>query len=127
MRETFSITNETKGTLPTVPFVLYKNKILGVKYDLSLVFVEEKKIQKLNKQYRNIDKPTDILSFSLSKNSGEIFICQKVSKVQAKEFERSYKNFIPFLLIHGMVHLLGYDHGNKMEKEEEKWRKYFGI
>ena len=127
MLDTFSITNETKGRLPRLPFVLYKNKILGQKYDLSLVFVTDMKIQKLNKHYRNINKPTDILSFPLTKNSGEIFICQKVSKIQAKEFGRSYINFIPFLLIHGMVHLQGFDHGNKMETLEEKWRKYFGI
>ena len=127
MLDTFSITNETKGRLPRLPFVLYKNKILGQKYDLSLVFVTDMKIQKLNKHYRNINKPTDILSFPLTKNSGEIFICQKVSKIQAKEFERDYENFIPFLLIHGMVHLQGFDHGNKMEKEEIKYRKYFKI
>ncbi len=127
MQNTFSITNETKGKLPGLPIVLYKNKILGKKYDLSLVFVGEKKIRELNKKYRKINKPTDILSFSLSKNSGEIFMCREIAKIQAKEFERSYNNFFPFLLIHGMVHLSGYDHGNKMEKEEIKYRKYFKI
>jgi probable rRNA maturation factor len=127
MLENFSITNETKGKIQRLPIVLYKNKILGKKYDLSLVFVGEKKIKELNKKYRKINKPTDILSFPISKVSGEIFVCQKIAKIKAKEFGRKYNNFISFLLIHGMVHLLGFEHGKKMEKLEEKWRKFFKI
>lgn len=127
MKENFSITNETKGSLPRLPFENIKEKILGKKYELSLIFVTEKKITALNKTYRNINKPTDILSFPISKNLGEIFICQKYSIKKAKEFEREYNNFIAFLFIHGCVHLQGYDHGNKMEKEEIKYRKYFKI
>jgi len=127
MEEKFSLTNTTKGRLPRLPFVLYKNKILGKVYSLSIVFVGEKEIHVLNKKYRNVDSPTDILSFPLTKKSGEIFICQKIAQKKAKEFERTYSNFIPFLLIHGMVHLLGYDHGNTMEKIEEKYRKYFKV
>jgi probable rRNA maturation factor len=127
MQENFSLTNKTKGSLPRLPFVVFKNKVLGKKYDLSIVFVGEKTIQKLNKEYRKIHKPTDILSFSLSKNSGEIFICEKIAKKKAKEFEMTYTAFLPFLFIHGLVHLKGYDHGKKMELEESKYRKYFTI
>ncbi len=127
MQEKFSIMNKTKGKLPSLPFVLYKNKILGKNYELSLVFIGEKEMQRLNKKYRKINKPTDILSFPISKNSGEMFICQKASKIEAKKFERNYTNFLSFLFIHGAVHLLGYDHGNKMEKIEVRYRKYFGI
>ncbi len=127
MQEKFSITNKTKGKLPSLPFVDYKNKILGKNYELSLVFIGGKEIQNINKKYRNINKPTDILSFPISKNSGEMFICEKDSKKEAKKFEREYKNFLSFLFIHGAVHLLGYDHGNKMEKEEIKYRKHFKV
>ena len=127
MEEKVSVINNTKGKIPRLPFVIYKNKILGKNYNLSIVFVGEKKIHSLNKIYRKVDSPTDILSFSLDKSSGELFICQKLARKKAKEFERDYNNFIPFLLIHSMVHLLGYDHGNKMEKEEMKYRKYFNI
>ena len=123
----FSKINKTKGRLPSLPFVNFKNKILGKNYDLSLVFIGEKEMHKLNKKYRKVDSSTDILSFPIDKNSGEIFICQKMAKIKAKEFERKYDNFIQFLLIHGMVHLLGYDHGEKMEKLEEKYRKYFKV
>lgn len=122
-----TIKNTTKGKLPSLPFVQIKNKILGKKYELDLVFVNENKIHALNKTYRKVDKPTDILSFPIDKSHGEIFICEKIAKKKSKDFEREYNNFIAFLFIHGNVHLLGYDHGNKMEIVETKFRKLFKI
>ena len=127
MEQKFSIINETKGKLPSLPFEQIKNKILGKNYELDLIFVGEKKIHSLNKTYRKVDSPTDILSFPISKDCGEIFICQKIAEKKAKVFERELKNFISFLFVHGNVHLLGYDHGNKMESVEEKFRKVFKI
>ena len=108
-------------------FELIKKAILGSKYELSLVFITAPKIQKLNKIYRNINKPTDILSFPLSQTSGEIFICKTEARKMMSEFNRPYENFLTFLFIHGLVHLKGYDHSDKMEKVEEKFRKKFGI
>lgn len=125
--EKFSIINETKGKLPSLPFEQIKNKVLGYEYELDLVFVSEKKIHALNKTYRKVDSPTDILSFSIDKDHGEIFICEKMAKKMAGDFEREYNNFIAFLFIHSSVHLLGYDHGNKMETIEIKFRKFFKI
>ncbi len=125
--KTFLIVNETKGKLPSLPFVKIKNKILGKKYELNLIFVSDKKIHTLNKTYRKVDSPTDILSFPLDKNSGEIFICKKIANKKAKDFEREHNNFLSFLFIHGCVHLLGYDHGDKMETIETKFRKNFKI
>ena len=127
MEEKFSIINETKGKLPSLPFDKIKNKILGKNYELDLIFVSNKKIHALNKTYRKVDKPTDILSFPIDKKHGEIFICEKIAKYKAKDFERKFENFIAFLFIHGNVHLLGYDHGNKMESIEKKFRKIFKI
>ena len=134
---TLTIFNESKGTPQAcgVPFVEIKNKILGKNYDLELIFTNEKKIHTLNKMYRKINSPTDILSFPIDKKRGEIFICEKMAKIKAKEFGREYgstsfttgNNFIAFLFIHGCVHLLGYDHGDKMEKIEIKFRKLFKI
>ncbi len=127
MLETVSILNTTKGKLPSLPFATFKNKILGNTYELSIVFVGEKFIQKLNKTYRKINKPTDILSFSLSKSAGEIFFCKKVADKKSKEFERKKNNFYQFLFVHGMVHLRGLDHGRNMEALEKKYRKIFKI
>jgi probable rRNA maturation factor len=123
----FSINTTGKDKLSGLSFLAMKEKVLGEDYDLALSFVNEKKIHELNKIYRNVDKPTDILSFPIDKNVGEIFICKKIANIKAKEFERTPENFLLFLFIHGLVHLKGFDHGNKMEKEESIHRKYFQI
>jgi len=104
-----------------------KDAVLGKDYDLSVVFVGKTKIQSLNKTYRKMDSPTDILSFPLSEKSGEIYICLDVADKKSLEFERSPRNFLDFLFIHGLVHLLGHDHSDAMEKIEEKFRKKFNI
>ena len=108
-------------------FELIKKTILGSKYELSLVFIAPKKIQSLNKIYRKINKPTDILSFPLSKTTGEIFICKSEAKKEMVKFGRTFENFLTYLFIHGLVHLKGHDHGPKMEKVEAKFRRKFGI
>jgi probable rRNA maturation factor len=111
----------------TKEFQKMKDEILGKDYDLSWAFITPKKMQKLNLIYRNINKPTDILSFPLSKTEGEIYICLSEARKEAKKFDREYENFLGFLFIHGLVHLKGYDHGSTMERIEAKYRKTFGI
>ncbi len=108
-------------------FLRIKNKVLGKKYCLSVTFVGEKKARILNKQWRKKDYATDILSFPLDKDSGEIIFCEKPLIRKAKEFKRSPKNYLVFLFIHGLFHLKGMAHGSTMESEEEKIRKFFGI
>ncbi len=125
--ENFSILNKTKSALPQVPFVLIKNAILGKKYCLSLVFIGERRSKKLNFSYRQKNKSTNILSFTLDKKNGEIFITPAVAKRQLKKFERKYDNCMAFLFIHGLLHLKGMEHGDTMEKSEIKFRKMFSI
>lgn len=125
--DTISIINQTKGKLPRLPFANIKDKILGKKYELSIVFMEDKEIKKINKKYRGKNKPTNVLSFSLTENSGEILLAPDVIKKEAPKFDMDVKNFTGFLIIHGMLHLLGFDHGSTMENKEEKWKKYFHI
>ena len=104
-----------------------KDKVLGKKYSLSLVFVGKMTSKKLNFKYRQINKPTDILSFSISAKEGEIFINPDKAKIKAKQFGRKYDNYLAFLFIHGLYHLKGLDHGDKMEKAEAKTRRVFNI
>lgn len=125
MKDDFSITNLTKGKLPSLPFAMMKTKILGSKYNLSLVFVDEKKSQELNKTYREKDNPTNVLSFPYSKKDGEIFVCIKVAKKQAVDYDKTWQQFVGFLVIHGMLHLKGMQHGSTMEVQEEKFSKIF--
>ena len=127
MLETFSITNKTKSTLPSVPFGKIKDAALGKSYSLSLVFIGERRSKKLNGGYRNKNKSTNVLSFTLDKKNGEIFITPAVVKRQTKKFDRSFQNLVAFLFIHGLMHLKGMDHGSTMERAEEMLRKKFRI
>jgi len=95
------------------------------KYEISVFFVAKKEIQQLNRNFRKKDKATDVLSFSqlegrsliLPKTEpvylGDIFICVKVAQKQAKELGHAYQREIAVLLIHGVLHLLGYNHEKK--------------
>ena len=123
----FTITNKTKSTLPSVPFVNIKNTVLGKDYSLSLVFIGKKKSLELNFSYRGKNNPTNILSFSLNKNTGEIFITPALAKKEAKAFGRQTDNFIAFLFIHGLLHLKGMEHGSRMERVEAKLCKQFRV
>lgn len=127
MNECFSITNTTKSTLPRVSFDKIKVAALGKKYSLSLVFIGETRSKFLNNTYRGKNKPTNVLSFSVEKNIGEIFITPAVVKKQLKQFGRKYDNLVAFLFIHGLMHLKGMEHGDRMEKAEVILRKKFGI
>ena len=103
-----------------------KNDILGKKYSLSIALVSAKKSREINKKYRKKDKPTNVLSFAFNKNEGELLLCPSVIKKEMKKFGRSYKELEGFLVIHGMLHLKGFQHSSKMEREEEKYdQKYF--
>ncbi len=124
---TFNLTNATKSKLPNLDFKGMKDAVLGKKYELSFIIVGKAEIKKLNKKYREIDKPTDILSFPLSDNFGEIYINPEMARVEAEKFDRDYENFIGFLFIHGLTHLKGFDHGSTMESIEARFRKKFGI
>jgi len=109
-----------------LPFAIIKNDILGKDYSLSLAFVGEKKSHELNNLYRKINKSTNILSFPLSRTLGEIIICPSVVKREAKNFNKTFPEFLGFLVIHGMLHLKGMEHSSRMEREEKKYdQKYF--
>lgn len=122
---TFEIKNKTKGKLPSLPFVDMKNKICGEDFELSVVCVSPKESQKLNKKFRDKDYPTNILSFPLSETSGEIVLQLEQIKKDAPLFEMDYPTFLKFIVIHGLLHLKGFEHGSTMEKEEKKYLKIF--
>lgn len=94
----------------------------------SLVLTDDEEIHYLNKTYRNIDRTTDVLSFALNDNGslpgpvnvlGDIYISIPKMKEQSIEYGHSEKRELSFLAVHGLLHLLGYDH-TKGEKEEKE-------
>lgn len=125
MQKKVSIKHPVKGKLPSLPFDMIKNKILGPDYDLSIVCVSAIVSRTLNKKFRGKDKPTNILSFPLTKKSGELVLHIPTIKHDAPAFELNYKNFLGFLLIHGMLHLKGMQHSSKMESKERQITKFF--
>ena len=84
-------------------------------------------MRKLNRMYREKDFATDILSFPLSKKTGEIVFCMKEVAARSKLFKKTEVHFLKFLFIHGLCHLKGMTHGSRMETQEIKFRKQFGI
>ena len=100
-----------------------KNDILGKKYSLSVAFVSEKKSREINKKYRNKDKPTNVLSFSLRRDEGELVLCKAVIKREAEKMSKSFSKWLGFLVIHGMLHLKGMKHSSTMERAEAKYDK----
>lgn len=127
--EKFQIRNNTKGNPPIngLPFGDIKDHVLGKKYDLSLVFIGSTLSKRLNRELRGKNKPANVLSFPLSKESGEIFIDVGHAVRQAHQFDETPKQFISHLFIHGLHHLKGMDHGEKMEAGESGTRKKFNV
>ena len=128
----FEVFNETDEKIDIeeekriIDFALKHENLTNVTFNI--IFVDSEKIRKLNKDYRNIDRETDVISFALEDGEanipfefgrllGDIYICVSKMKEQAKEYGHSEKREMGFLTVHGLLHLLGYDH---MTKDEEK-------
>ena len=102
---------------------LTKKKIIKkatAEKDLVLVFLDKKAAQKLNHEFRGKDYATDVLSFdSVDPSSlGELVMCPDVLKKQSKDHDLSYNHELGYMLLHGVLHLLGYDHETS-EKDAE--------
>ncbi|NLW14998.1 MAG: rRNA maturation RNase YbeY [Erysipelothrix sp.] len=92
--------------------------------EVSIVLVDTETIHQYNKDYRNIDRPTDVLSFVDGDvfdgvtSLGDIIISVDACKSQAQEYKHSIKREFLFLVVHGYLHLLGYDHETEDEEKE---------
>ncbi|MGR3741747.1 rRNA maturation RNase YbeY [Companilactobacillus sp. DQM5] len=100
--------------------------------EVSIHFVDINEIHRINKEYRNTDRPTDVISFAiedeeeefmdqfddiLEHDIGDLFICKEVVDNHAKEYEHSFDRELGYTIVHGILHLSGYDH---IKPEEEK-------
>ncbi len=120
------VIEELETVKQLVDFALKKENVDNVEFNV--IIVDNKEIRKINKDYRQIDKETDVISFALEDNDddiniydkrilGDIYISYEKAKEQAKEYNHSLLRELSFLTIHGLLHLLGYDH---MNQDEEK-------
>ena len=119
--------NHTKNDITS-----YKTLIRNIfkferrKIIMNIIFVNDEEIQQINRDYRNIDRITDVISFALNDEKdflikteeiGDIFICIDQAKRQANDYGHSLDRELGFLAVHGYLHLNGYDH---MTKEDEE-------
>ncbi|MFL2780352.1 MAG: rRNA maturation RNase YbeY [Gammaproteobacteria bacterium] len=125
------ILNIVEEVLKTVEYKFTKN------HQLNLSFVSSEEMKLLNKTYRNKDKPTNVLSFEMPKNFpvgdektliGEIALCEEIIYEESKKYKKIFENRLKHMIIHGLLHLIGFDHvnkdeGNKMESVEKKIMK----
>lgn len=127
------IFNETQEKVENLevlePLLTYALEVENVdNLEFNVIIINNEEIHKINKEYRGIDRPTDVISFALEDYKdikyendyrvlGDIYISVDKVKEQAKEYGHSEKRELAFLAVHGLLHLLGYDH---MEKEDEK-------
>jgi len=97
--------------------------------EVSLVFVDDDYIQELNNNYRGVDSPTDVLSFAMLEGEslpeeeeevilGDVIISLETAERQAREYGHSFQREVAYLTLHGVLHLLGYDH----QEEEDRRR-----
>jgi len=106
---------------PALPYEDIKNTILGKHYTLELFIVGKKRAQSINQKSRQKDYAPNVLSFPYTATHGEIILCPEVAKKEAGPYGMTIDGYIGFLYIHGLLHLKGYDHGDKMEKLEKKY------
>jgi probable rRNA maturation factor len=100
-------------------------KTINSKKEFNVIFVDEEEIKRINKEFRKIDKVTDVISFALIDDAelvqtnelGDVFICVEKAISQAEEYGHSARREFAFLAVHGYLHLCGYDH---QSPEEEK-------
>ncbi len=113
------------GMIPLIPFLSIKEKILGKSYTLTLVFCTPQESREKNKTYRDKDYATNILSFPLDTNNGEIYISLSTARRDAKTFDMTYQQFLHLLVIHGALHLKGHLHSSTMEEQEDILLSHF--
>ena len=141
------IFNETKEDLEEIRELSNLSKFLVKYFDLenaqfNVIIVDNKKIHEINKEYRNIDRETDVISFALEDDElindspirilGDIYISIDKAKSQAEEYGHSLRRELCFLMTHGLLHLLGYDHMTKEDEEimfplQEKILEEYGV
>lgn len=129
---TKSVTAEHIDLLQRILLYTAKQEKVPQEAEVSINFVNNQEIQEINRNYRQQDKPTDVISFALLDPVegevdiigedvplvlGDIVISLDKAKEQANDYNHSYERELTFLAVHGFLHLLGYDH---MSKEDEK-------
>ena len=134
-------------TQEVVNVCFQKENLMGLNFYLSITLTTPEQIHKLNKEFRNVDKETDVLSFPMFEKSeideivekhiknvvpevlGDIVISIDRVKEQAKEYGHSFERELSYMIVHGFYHVMGYDHIEEADKliMREKEEEVLGI
>lgn len=116
-----------RRSISTIGLCAIKEAVLGKRYELSITLVGDIRSRTANRTYRAKDKPTNVLSFPLDETHGEILLNVPQIERECARFDLTPGGHLRFLLIHGCLHLKGYDHGGTMERAETKLLNKFNI
>ena len=100
-------------------------EVLGDRYELSIVLIGNARSHRLNMTYRGKDRPTNVLSFPITKTVGEIYLNIPYAIKESSKYDHAPALHITYLFIHGLLHLKGLDHGPRMEALEKKLLRRF--
>ena len=137
----YKITHKLKMLVRASVLATLSYEGYGQKCEVSVTFTDNEGIRAVNKEYRGIDAPTDVLSFPLTDfeggdepptdepfiSLGDIVISLERAREQAEEFGHSFERECAFLCVHSMLHLLGFDHVNSDEEDAEMRRRQSEI
>jgi len=129
-----AVNKELKEAIKNVVYKVIEVESIKVPFEVCIVLTGNIGIRKLNRQFRNMDKPTDVLSFPMYEEAeikgiinnneseyitvlGDIVISLEKAIEQAQEYGHSFERESAYLVVHGFLHLLGYDHISKKDKE----------
>jgi rRNA maturation RNase YbeY len=116
-----------RGPVPRIPFEDMARAVLGNNYTLSLVVCGDMLAQRMNKEYRNKTYYPNVLSFPLDKHDGEIFLNIRKAAREARQMDTTTQKRVALLFVHGLFHLRGMDHSDRMEREEQRILRQFNL
>ncbi len=122
-----SITKTIRDRAPRVPFQQIARAILGRDYDLSLVVCADTLARRMNREHRKKTYAPNVLSFSLSKHEGEIFLNLRKAERESRRFGIAARERMALLFVHGCYHLKGLQHGRTMEGKERDTLRAFSF
>ena len=125
--DTCGVRATARTPFPVISYAAIKDRVLGPKYEISLVFVGDTIARRLNKKHRSKAYVPNVLSFPNTPTEGEIFINLRVASCEAKRLGTSLKKRVALLYVHGLYHLKGLDHSDSMEAAEQKILKEFSL
>ena len=140
LQEKEAVSSSLKRLIRRAIKTTLRYEAMGGGFEASVTFCDNEKIREMNKQFRDIDRATDVLSFPLFDDDGmdafvegkrcmlgDIVLSLEKARAQAEEFGHSFEREVAFLTVHSVLHLLGYDHETGEEDETDMRRRQSEI